>query len=169
MAQSGLIQRTATIVCLFVVTSIPAFPYICTTVATPSEWYKIHHGQPTFAGVAVSVESVPDVLRQGGGKPLLDDGGKTITVSVQKVTFRVEEPFDGIKNEVVEVYGSGTTSDYTFTVGTRYLVYAWLGEDGKIRTDKCTRTAPLSEAEDDLIFLRALQKRPQSTASRIIQ
>jgi hypothetical protein len=162
MAQSGLIQRAVTLVGLFVVASIPAFPYMCSTVATPSEWYKIHHGQPTFVGVAVSVESVPDVLREGGGRPLLDDAGKTITVSVQKVMFRVEEPFEGIKNDVVEVYGWGTTNDYTFTAGTRYLVYAWLGEDGKIRTGKCTRTAPVGEAEDDLTFLRALQKRPQS-------
>lgn len=84
--------------CLLVLISLPAFSCICTVSASPSEWYEIHHGQPTFAGVAVSVESVSDVLRQGGGTPLLDGSGQPTPVTVQKVTFRVEESFEGIKN-----------------------------------------------------------------------
>jgi hypothetical protein len=143
---------------LTLILSVPAFACICVEPPSPSAWYKIHHGQPTFVGVAISVESVSDVVRMGGGKPLLDASGKPIPVTVQKVTFQVEESFDGVKNHAVEVYGSGTTCDYIFTVGSRYLVYGWMGEDRKIRAANCTRTRLSSEAKQDLKFLRSLKK-----------
>ena len=144
--------------CLLLLISLPAFACICHVSISPSEWYEIHHGQPTFVGVAVSVESVQDVLRQGGGTPLLDESGKPTPVTVQKVTFRVDESFEGIKTQMAEVYGSGTTCDYQFTPGSRYLVYGWLDLDGKIRTAKCTRTVPFNEAQRDLKFLRSVKK-----------
>ena len=80
---------------------------------------------------------------------------------VEKVTFRIEKSFEGVKSQIVEVYGSGTTCDYPFTVGTRYLVYGWLGADGTIRTALCTRTAPLNQAAVDLKFLWSLKARRQ--------
>ena len=139
--------------------AVPAFACICVSPPSLAEWYAIHDGQPTFVGLAMSVETVPDVLRQGGGKPLLDAEGNAMPVTVEKVVFRAEEPFEGTKTEYVEVYGSGTTCDYHFSVGTRYLVYGWLGEDGEIRTAKCTRTALLSEVDKDLRFLRSRKGR----------
>ena len=129
-------QRASICAYLLVIFSLPAFACICVEPPSPSEWYKVHHGQPTFVGVAISVEGVSDVVRGGDGKPLLDAARKTIPATVQKVTFRIEEPFEGIITATVEVYGSGTTCDYHFTVGTRYLVYGWIGEDGKVRTGK---------------------------------
>lgn len=143
---------------LILILSVPAVACICHEPPTPSAWYKIHHGQPTFVGVAISVENVVDVVRMGGGKPLLDASGRAIPASVQKVTFQVEESFDGIKSHAVEVYSSGTTCDYIFAVGSRYLVYGWIGEDRKMRTANCTRTRLSSEAKQDLKFLRSLKK-----------
>ena len=91
---------------------------------------------------------------------VLDSSGNPDPASlVQKVTFRVEEYFEGISAEMVDVYGSGTTLDYHFAAGNRYLVYGWLGKDRKIRTGKCTRTAPSSDAKEDLKFLRSLKNR----------
>jgi hypothetical protein len=147
-------QRAAIYAYLLVTISLPALGFDCLEVPSPSEWYKIHHGQPTFVGVAVSVENVSEVVRMGGGKPLLDASGKTIPATVQKVTFRVEESFEGINTSTVDVYGSGTTCDYHFTVGSRYLVYGWTGEDQRLRT--ANRTRPLSDADADLKFLRSL-------------
>ena len=120
---------------------------ICFEPSTPCELYAFHHGQPTFVGMAVSGETVSDVLRLGD---------QVIPVTVQKVTFRVEEPFESTPGKTVDVYGSGTTNDLRFKVGIRYLVYGFRGKDGKIRTGKCTRTAPVSEAAEDLSFLRSL-------------
>jgi hypothetical protein len=144
-------QMTSTLTlaafCLSV--SIGAFG-LCSEPSTPCEWYAVHHGQPTFVGMAISEETVSDMLRVGD---------HVIPVSVQKVTFRVEEPFESTLGSTVDVYGSGTTNDLRFKTGIRYLVYGFRGKDGKIRTSKCTRTAPVSEAAEDLRFLRALPTR----------
>jgi hypothetical protein len=140
---------TLALASLFISISISAFA-TCVEPSTPCEWYAVHHGQPTFVGTALSEEEVPDVLQLGE---------HTIPVTVQKVTFRVEEPFEDTPGTTVDVYGSGTTNDFHFRVGTRYLVYGFRGKNGKIRTGKCTRTAPVSEAAEDLSFLRSLPMR----------
>jgi hypothetical protein len=119
----------------------------CLLPASPCEWYAVHHGQPTFIGTAQSVETVSDVIQSGE---------HTRHVTVQRVTFRVEETFDDMPSTTVDVYGFGTINDFGFKVGTRYLVYAFRGKDGKIRTQDCTRTARVNEAADDISFLRSL-------------
>jgi len=134
---------------LFLSISISAFA-LCVEPSTPCEWYAVHHGQPTFVGMAVSEETVSEVLGLGE---------HVTPVTVQKVTFRVEEPFESTPSKTVDVYGSGTTNDLRFKVGVRYLVYGFRGKDGKIRTGKCTRTAPLAEAAEDLSFLRLPPRR----------
>ena len=144
---------------LFLLLSVSASACICAVPRTPSEWYAVHHGQPTFIGVAISVVSVSDVVRMGGGKPIVDSSGKPIAATVQRVTFRVEESLEGVKTQDIEVYGFGTTCDYHFNAGQKYLVYGWLGEGGKIRTSMCTRTALFSEATEDINFLRSMKSR----------
>lgn len=134
---------------LFLSVSVGAFGK-CFEPSTPCEWYAFHHGHPTFVGMAVSEEDVPDVLRLGD---------RVIPVTVQKVTFSIEEPFESAPGKTGDVYGSGTTNDFRFKVGTRYLVYGFRDKDGKIRTGQCTRTAPVSEAAEDLSFLRSLPTR----------
>jgi hypothetical protein len=142
-------KSALTLASLFFSISINAFAS-CFETSTPCEWYAVHHGHPTFVGTAVSEETVSDVLGLGD---------QVIPVTVQKVTFRVEEPFESTPGGTVDVFGSGTTNDLRFKVGIRYLVYGFRGKDGKIRTGKCTRTAPVSEAAEDLSFLRSLPTR----------
>jgi hypothetical protein len=135
------------VVCLSFPLSIFA---LCFESPRPCTWYASHHGQPTFIGTAVSEETVPDVLKLGDHE---------LHVTVQKVIFNVEETFDGVPAKTVAVYGEGTTNDFHFNVGEKYLVYAWREGDGKIRTAMCTRTSVLSQAKDDLEFLRSLPTR----------
>jgi hypothetical protein len=142
-------KSALTLASFFLSISISAFA-LCFEPSTPCEWYAVHHGQPTFVGVAVSEETVSDVLELGE---------HVTPVTVQKVTFRVEEPFESTPSKTVDVYGSGTTNDLRFKVGVRYLVYGFRGKDGKIGTGKCTRTAPVTEATGDLNFLRSLPTR----------
>jgi hypothetical protein len=128
--------------------SIPLNAFaLCFEPPKPCSWYAVHHGQPTFIGTAVSEETVPDAV---------EFGGHEVHVTEQKVTFNVEEPFDGVSKKTATVYGEGTTNDFHFKLGERYLVYGWRERDGKIRTAKCTRTAPVSEAAEDIRFLRSL-------------
>lgn len=142
-------RSALTLASVFLSISISAVA-LCFEPSTPCEWYAVHHGQPTFVGMAVSEETVSDVLVLGE---------HVTPVTVQKVTFRIEEPFESTPSKTVDVYGSGTTNDLRFKVGVRYLVYGFRGKDGKIRTGKCTRTAPVSESVEDLTFLRSLPTR----------
>lgn len=91
--------------------------------------------------MAVSEETVSDVLRLGD---------RVIPVTVQKVTFRVEEPFESTPGKTVDVYGSGATNDVRFKVGIRYLVYGFRGKTeryervnarGRLRSAKSLKTS----------------------------
>jgi hypothetical protein len=128
----------------------PIISALCFESPRPCTWYAFHHGQPTFIGTAVSAETVPDVLRIGENE---------VHRNVQKVTFKVKERFEGALAKTVTVYGEGTTNDFHFKVGEEYLVYGWREKEGKIRTTRCTRTAFVSEAKEDVEFLRSLPKR----------
>jgi hypothetical protein len=120
---------------------------LCVVPPPPCQWYAAHHGQPTFIGVVTAEEAVPDEI---------DFGGRITHTMVQKTTFNIEEAFDGAPTKIATVYGEGTTDDFHFKLGERYLVYGLREKNGKIRTSKCTRTVPASEATDDISFLHSL-------------
>jgi len=135
-----------TLSCLFILLSPPAFA-MCLLPGSPCEWYAVHHGQPTFIGTTLSNETVTDVIQRGD---------HTVQITTTKVKFRVEEPFEDVSSTTVDVFGYGTVNDFDFQMGARYLVYAFRGKDGKLRTQKCTRTALVAEATEDINFLRSL-------------
>lgn len=110
-------------------------------------WYAFHHGQPTFIGTVLLEETVEDMR---------EFGEHVSPVTVQKVTFEVEEAFEGTSGKTEVVYGLGSIMDLHFKVGDQYLVYGFRGKDGKIRTDRCARTAPVGDAAEDIRFLRSL-------------
>lgn len=142
-----ILHATIPIICLSFPLSLFA---LCFESPRPCAWYASHHGQPTFVGTVVTEETVPDVLKLGNHE---------LHVTVQKVVFNVEETFDGASAKTETVYGEGTTNDFHFNVGEKYLVYGWREEDGKIRTSRCTRTSVVSKAKADLQFLRSLPAR----------
>ena len=143
-----MLQIRAAAILAAICLSIPFSAFaLCFVPPRPCSWYAVHHGQPAFIGAALSEETVSDTF---------ESGGREIHRTVQKVTFNVEEPFDGSPKKTEVVYSEGTTNDFHFKVGERYLVYGWREKDGRIRTDKCTRTAPATEAEEDISFLRSL-------------
>jgi hypothetical protein len=120
---------------------------LCFEPTTPCSWHAVHHGEPTFIGTVTSEKIVPNMLELGGHR---------VQRNVQKVTFNVGELFEGTSGKTETVIGEGTINDFDFQLGGRYLVYGFRDKDGKIRTDKCTRTAPVTEASEDIRFLRSL-------------
>lgn len=78
------------------------------------------------------------------------------------VRFAVLQPFQGVEGTEVEVTTGrgGGDCGYYFRRGESYLVYAYGGRDGKpLATGICTRTRPVSDASEDLEFLRGLGAR----------
>jgi hypothetical protein len=51
---------------------------------------------------------------------------------------------------------------YEFLAGETYVIYAYKGENGRLQTGLCERTAPLPEATEDLKYLEALSFFPLS-------
>ena len=77
-------------------------------------------------------------------------------------TFRVEEAFRGVEAVEVQVMTGmgGGDCGYNFQIGERYLVYAGRDANSDVYgTSICTRTRPLSEAGEDLEYIRNLSKR----------
>jgi 5-hydroxyisourate hydrolase-like protein (transthyretin family) len=85
------------------------------------------------------------------------------------VRLTVESSFrggvEGAETEVITGWGGGDCG-YEFKMGGRYLVYAYRGEqDQKLYTSICSRTRQLSEAADDLTFIREVANSTDTTGS----
>lgn len=100
---------------------------------------------------AVFAGLVADIATPEAAGPDGDDNG------FQKISFKVERAFRGVEGGRAELINRGTSCDYTFEVGTRYLVYAYRNPaTGKLGTGYCSRTAELSKAAVDLDYLDRL-------------
>jgi hypothetical protein len=81
-------------------------------------------------------------------------------LQVSSVTFRVSKVWKGNQRETwtVSTPRYGMSCGYTFKEGQEYLIYAYWGPAGSpprptLKTDICTQTKPLSEADANLRLL----------------
>ena len=82
--------------------------------------------------------------------------------SKKSIHFNVERAFRGVSSSVAEIVTFGTSCDSEFTEGKRYLVYAYRnGERNELYTHYCTRTTELSNADEDMTYLKELSEREQ--------
>src|SRR5262247_3055052 len=81
----------------------------------------------------------------------------------RSVSLAIEEAFRGVPGAVAEVitgWGGGDCG-FEFKRGERYLVYAYTNpQDNKLYTSICQRTRALSEAGEDLQYIRGLSSAP---------
>jgi hypothetical protein len=75
----------------------------------------------------------------------------------REAVFEVLKSFSGMADKTVRLE-RGFGCQITYLKGEQYLIYARRGEDKKLYVDECSRSALLSEAEEDLAFLRELPK-----------
>ncbi len=71
------------------------------------------------------------------------------------VKIQVESNWKGAKdNEIVIVTGKGNGDcGYSFTVGQKYLIYAYQISNNQLSTNICQRTELLSDAQEDIAIL----------------
>lgn len=125
----------------------------CDCAANPPPCEAFWHADAVFAGTVVGSRTIN-----------VKDGEFTFPMRLVRLT--VEQPLRGMKSTEVEVRTGmgGGDCGYEFRLGQRYLVYAhW--QDEQLTTSICTRTRLLSEAADDLAFIRAV---PSSNANGLI-
>lgn len=76
-----------------------------------------------------------------------------------RVEFENAVGFRGVDGEAQSVVTSvdGGSCGYTFKPGERYVVYAHRSKPGEpLRTSICSRTRPIAEAGEDLVFFKTL-------------
>ena len=118
----------------------------CSCVGGIPACQSVWSADAVFSGEVLSIDPVPNAL----GEQFLAD---------RRVRFRVIEAWrGGIAGTVDLTTGSGGGDcGYTFVRGQTYLVYA-NAHGGRLRTGICDRTRPLSEAAEDLTYLKTALK-----------
>lgn len=103
--------------------------------------YGFKSSAAVFAGKVIAINEVEPPALPGGPKDLA-------------VKIRVEKSWKLVRADEVTVFTINTDGlcGFTFTVGERYLVYAYLGEH--LGTTICMRTGLLAYAQEDLEYLR---------------
>jgi hypothetical protein len=101
--------------------------------------------------------------------------GQVIDLDDSFVKFRVERLWKGASTEEIVLVNTGvggavsghrviSTCAYNFKAGEKYLVYAH-GAGAKLQTHKCTRTAVIEGAAEDVRVLESLSPKKNPKAS----
>ena len=125
----------------------------CTCAGSGSPCDSYGSAAAVFVGTVVSVrekERPKDVAAARRDEDAgLSDWGSTF------YKFSVEQPYLGVAGTEVEILTGSGTCGYRFTIGQRYLVYAYQSKTN-LTTNICTRTKPFNQADEDLAFLGTL-------------
>jgi hypothetical protein len=135
-----IILGCASVITMLLSLAAPAKACSCIAPGPPCQAYG--RSSAVFSGQVLEI-----VPFDGGGYP-------------QKlVRFAVSEAFRGISGSSVEIVtgNGGGDCGYPFKVGESYLVYSHSSpQDNRHYAGICSRTAPLSEASQDIEYLRGL-------------
>ena len=137
----------------------------CAALVRPSSAEACSCGGTVSSSTAFNdadVVFVGTVARFDGPKPwsrVNADGSISAGLGTEPpvATFEVAHMFRGRPARQVVVTGDGTNCDEPFKQGETRLVYARTRE-GRVTTDKCTRTRLRAEATQDLVYLEGLEQ-----------
>jgi hypothetical protein len=136
------------------------FACSCVVPAPPCQAYR--DASAVFVGTVtdVSTTSVEEVRADGKGRDKNIYQEKVFRFSLEQVYKGI----DGFQAQVQTGPALGGDCGYPFEKGERYLVYAYRdSKTGMLHTSICSRTAPVSQAGDDLGFLRGLPESASKT------
>jgi len=133
-----------------VMLAVPASAWACSCGLTGPPCQNTFQVDAVFSGVVRNITAIPE-----DGPPLRPNEFRF--PRALRVEFDVIDTFRGLEGTTASVLtaGSGPACGYSFTQGERYLVYASKGSAGLV-TGICSRTRKLSEAREDLEFLKTL-------------
>jgi hypothetical protein len=114
---------------------------MCSCKPIPPPCHEYSNASAVFVGLVTSISPIKGAMNL--------------------VRLTLERAYKGVDGEDVELEtGSHQAAcGYGFADGQRYLVYAYRSpEDGRLSTNSCTRTCPLSCADEDLEYLNNMDK-----------
>ena len=148
MARKFCIAVFTSLVIVVMVTSADG----CSCAGGSSPCQEYGRVSAVFVGTPIAVRTVP--------RPANTDSDEYW--APRTFTFSVETSFLGLAATEAEVSTGlgGGDCGYDFTLGRRYVVYAYKSaKSGKLVTSICTRTNPFEKASEDVEFLRSLRSR----------
>ena len=131
-----------------------------------------------FTGTVLDIaEPAPPQLRPqtAGPKsirtPLYDSSAKPLPWPKRVVRIQIAQVLTGVdpvqkEIEIVTGMGGGDCG-YAFQSGVDYIIYAYKNSEGRLETGICSRTRPLTQAAEDLAYLRALPQLPAAADIRV--
>ena len=122
----------------FCVSSFSAVACSCIMPGTVAE--EVERADAVFTGTVIAVDT-----------PIY---GAYVFPDVE-VTFTVQKYWKGVLSEplVIHTGQGGGDCGFGFEEGESYLVYAYADDTGDLHANICSRTAVLSDAEEDLAML----------------
>lgn len=137
---------------LFLFHSSPEIGYACSCVKPGSAKEEMERSSAVFAGKVI------EITDENKNKQVMSSADPLA------VLIEVEEAWKGINKTQVVVYTerSSASCGYGFELNQEYIVYAD-ESDGKLKVSLCSRTAPLSEAEEDIHELGKGEKPTEQT------
>ena len=139
-----------------------ACPFALTILAARAEACSCFAGQPPCAAFGAASAVFIGTATDSRTKEPKAGNREEVDWTPVVVSFAVLQPFLGVEGAEVEVATGrgGGDCGYTFRKGETYLVYASRSADGKqLLTGICSRTRSVSNASEDLEFLRGLGAR----------
>jgi 5-hydroxyisourate hydrolase-like protein (transthyretin family) len=121
----------------------------CSCMASGPPCQSYFEVQAVFAGTVRSITPI-------GAPPTW---GPSVRVEFEEaIGFR---GVDGETQSVVTSVADGASCGYGFKPGERYVVYAYRSKPGEpLRTGICSRTRPIAQAAEDLLFFKTLSGTP---------
>jgi len=120
----------------------------CSCVGRPTTCQAYAKADAILIGVVTKVEQIK---ARGDDPPNEDPGG-------QIAQIRGETVFKGVIGTEATFRAGGTTCDFSFEVGERWLFYAYYNNEKNVWSAGgiCGRSRPIEHAGDDLLFLQGL-------------
>jgi hypothetical protein len=140
--------------------------------------------QAAWAATAVFTGTVLDIAEPAPPQPQLQTTGPKATRALmydsstrplpwpkRVVRLHIAQVLTGVdpsqrEIEIVTGMGGGDCG-YAFQPGADYIIYAYKNSAGRLETGICSRTRPLTQAADDLAYLRAFPQLPVTADIRV--
>lgn len=140
--------RTAVVVAALMLVQLVGDAFACSCVSSGPPCQAAFTADVAFVGTVRSIKSI---------EPIPPNPGQ-VSMIRKSVIFDSVEGLLNIAGRTLEVGtgAGGGDCGYRFTVGQRYLVYAWKSDSGALTTGICSRTALFEKAREDIDYLRSM-------------
>ena len=131
-----------------------------------------------FTGTVLDIAEpapAPPQSQTAGPKPVrtpfYDSSPRPSSSHNRVVRMQIAEVLTGVdpaQKEIEIVTGTGGGDcGYAFQTGVDFIVYAYTNSAGRLETGICSRTRPLTQAVEDLAYLRAVPQLPPTADIRV--